>query len=73
MMESNSDSTTVSCQATKNNSEVSLRFTPSPYNMNYKLITIDTANANQLFKTPEYPGNQYQMKVDLYTNTQLLI
>jgi hypothetical protein len=41
--------------------------------MNYKLIKIDTANSAQLFKTPEYPGNMYQMKVDLYTNTQLLI
>jgi hypothetical protein len=41
--------------------------------MNYKLITIDTSNSSQLFKSPAYPGDQYQMKVDLYTNTQLLI
>lgn len=73
MMESNSDPTSVTCAATRNNSQVSIKFTPNSYNMNYKLITIDTSNPAQLFTSPQYPGNQYQMKVDLYTNTQKLI
>jgi len=72
-MESNADATTVACTATRNNSFVTMKFTPNTYNMNYKLIKIDTSNPAQLFKSPQYPGNHYQMKVDLYTSANLLV
>ena len=43
------------------------------YNHNYKLLKIDNKDATKLFTAPQYPGNHYQMKVDLYTNTDRLI
>ena len=43
------------------------------FNHNYKLLKIDNRNASRLFTAPQYPGSHYQMKVELYTNTDLLI
>lgn len=75
MKEKNSDSYTFGCTATRNNSKVAVRFMPVSYtyNHNYKLLRIDNKNASRLFTAPQYPGSHYQMKVDLYTNTDLLI
>lgn len=75
MKEKNSDAYTFGCIATRNNSKVTIRVTPIgyTYNHNYKLIKIDNKNASKLFTAPQYPGSHYQMKVDLYTNTNLLI
>lgn len=50
-----------------------VKFTPNSYNHNYKLITIDTTEQDLLFRTPNFPGSHYQMKVDLYSNTDLLL
>jgi hypothetical protein len=77
MKEKNSDNYLFGCTATRNNSKVTVRFTPTSggyiYNHNYKLIKIDHVDASKLFTAPQYPGNHYQMKVDLYTDTNRLI
>lgn len=36
-------------------------------------MKIDNNDASRLFTAPQYPGTHYQMKVDLYTNTDKLI
>ena len=76
MKEKNGDNDVFACTATRNNSKVTIRFMPDvsyTYNHNYKLIKIDNVDATKLFTAPQYPGNHYQMKVDLYTNTNRLI
>ena len=50
-----------------------VKFSPDSYNHNYKLITIDTSDQSLLFETPNYPGSHYQMKVDLYSNSDILL
>lgn len=54
---------------------MTIRVLPVSYtfNHNYKLLKIDNKNATRLFTAPQYPGSHYQMKVDLYTSTDLLI
>ena len=54
-------------------SDVIISFQPTSYNHNYKLVTIDSADQSMLFEAPEYPGTHYQMKVDLYSSTNLLM
>jgi len=64
------------CTATRNNSKVTVRLMPEvsyTYNHIYKLIKIDNKDPYKLFTAPQYPGTHYQMKVDLYTSTNLLI
>lgn len=64
------------CTTSRNNSKVTVRFLPEvayAYNHNYKLMKIDNKDASKLFTAPQYPGTHYQMKVDLYTNTDKLI
>lgn len=76
MKEKNSDNFLFGCTATRNNSKVTIRFMPNAgytYNHNYKLLKIDNSDATRLFTAPQYPGTHYQMKVDLYTNTDRLI
>lgn len=36
-------------------------------------MKIDNKDASKLFTAPQYPGTHYQMKVDLYTDTNKLI
>jgi hypothetical protein len=73
MEEKNDDVNPVTCKATRNDSDVTVRFDPTYYNHNYKLISIDTSNAAQLFTSPEFPGAHYRMKVNLYTTANVLI
>ena len=72
MKEKNSDISTVACSKSRTDSDVTLKFNPSSYNHHYKLIKIDTTSVSDLFKTPAYPGDHYQMKVDLYTSSNLI-
>lgn len=48
-------------------------FYPNSYNHNYKLVTIDTSDQTKLFKAPAYPGTHYQMKVNLFTSSDVLM
>ena len=73
MQEKNDDYNPITCTASRSDSEVSIKFSPTSYNHNYKLVTIDTADQTQLFQAPQYPGTHYQMKVDLYTSTDILM
>lgn len=61
--EKNDDDNPVTCQASRADSDVIIRFTPSSYNYNYKLVTIDSNDQSKLFTAPQYPGTHYQMKV----------
>ena len=73
MEEKNDDYNPVTCTASRNDSDVTIVFNPQSYNHNYKLISIDTSNAALLFKSPEYPGTHYQMKVNLFTSAHVLV
>ena len=42
------------------------------YNQWYNLIGLDHTDATKLFTAPKYPGNQYQMKVNLWTSSNTL-
>lgn len=50
-----------------------MKFYPTSYNHNYKLVTIDTSDQSKLFKAPAYPGTHYQMKVNLFTSSDVLL
>jgi hypothetical protein len=50
-----------------------MKFAPTSYNHNYKLVTIDTSDQAKLFKAPAYPGTHYQMKVNLFSSSNLLV
>jgi hypothetical protein len=77
MKQNNGDNDLFKCIASRNNSKVTIRKSPVSntyiYNHMYKLIKIDNHDASKLFTAPQYPGTHYQMKVDLYTNTDRLI
>lgn len=77
MKQNNGDSYNFGCTASRNNSKVTIRFIPTSggyvYNHMYKLLKIDNHDDTKLFIAPQYPGTHYQMKVDLYTNSHLLI
>ena len=73
MEEKNDDYNPITCSASRSNSELNIWFTPSSYNHNYKLIKIDTSQQNKLFVAPPYPGDHYQMKVGLYSNSGSLV
>lgn len=73
MKEKNDDPNTITCTANRTNSDVTVKFIPSSYNHNYKLINIDTSDQTKLFKAPAYPGTHYQMKVNLFTSTNVLV
>lgn len=73
MEEKNNDFNPITCTANRTNSDVSVKFYPNSYNHNYKLVTIDTSDQTKLFKAPAYPGNHYQMKVNLFTSANVLV
>lgn len=73
MKQKNDDPNTIACTANRTNSDVTIKFVPSSYNHNYKLINIDTSDKTKLFKAPAYPGTHYQMKVNLFTSTNVLV
>lgn len=73
MQEKNDDNNPITCTASRSDSDVSIKFNPTSYNHNYKLVSIDTTDQTQLFQAPKFPGTHYQMKVDLYTSTDILM
>lgn len=73
MEEKNDDLNPITCTASRKDSDVTIKFFPTSYNHNYKLISIDTSNQAQLFKAPAYPGTHYQMKVNLFTSSDILV
>lgn len=73
MEEKNNDFNPITCTANRSNSDVILKFYPNTYNHKYKLVTIDASDKTKLFKAPAYPGNHYQMKVNLFTSADVLV
>ena len=73
MEEKNDDYNPITCTATRNDSDVTIKFWPNNYNHNYKLVSIDDSDQSLLFKAPKYPGTHYQMKVDLWTSSHILV
>ena len=73
MEEKNDDFNPTTCSAARADSDVTIKFLPSSYNHNYKLVTIDTSDQTKLFKAPVYPGTHYQMKVNLFTSSDVLV
>ena len=61
-----------SCSLGRNNSRITIAFNPSSYNQQYNLFNIDHSTASLLFTAPSYPGNHYQMRVNLWTTANLL-
>jgi hypothetical protein len=59
----------------RDNSQITISYTPGggTYNQNYNLLNIDNTDSTQLFTTPKYPGDQYQMKVNLWGNDNSLV
>ena len=64
---------TFSCGVARNNSQITISYTPPAYNQGYNLINLDNSVASMLFTSPKYPGNQYQMQVNLWSNTNKLV
>lgn len=50
-----------------------MKFAPNSYNHHYKLVTMDTSDQTRLFKAPAYPGTHYQMKVNLFSSSNVLV
>ncbi len=49
MEEKNDDYNPITCSASRSDSDVSIKFYPTSYNHNYKLVSIDTSDQTQLF------------------------
>lgn len=43
------------------------------YNQGYNLLKLDHSDPSRLFTAPSYPGNHYQMKVNLWSTTNTLV
>jgi hypothetical protein len=61
------------CPLTRNNSQITIGFNPTVYNQLYNLFNIDTSNTAMLFTAPKYPGNHYQMQVNLWSSSNALV
>lgn len=64
---------TFGCAANRNNSQITMAYNPPTYNQLYNLINLDSSSASQLFTAPMYPGNHYQMQVNLWTSGGALV
>ena len=73
MEEKNDDYNPITCTSSRSVSNVTMKFYPNSYNHNYKLVTIDTSDQSKLFKAPAYPGTHYQMKVDMFSSSDVLV
>ena len=73
MQEKNDDYNPVTCTASRNDSDFTIKFVPQTYNHNYKLINIDTSTASNLFLSPKNPGPHYQTKVNLFSSSDVLL
>ncbi len=66
---------TFGCSIGRNNSQITIGYTPggSNYNQWYNLLNIDASSPSMLFTSPKYPGDHYQMQVNLWSNTNALV
>jgi hypothetical protein len=64
---------TFSCGISRNNSQITIGYTPTVYNQLYNLLNLDNSDATKLFTAPSYPGDHYQMQVNLWSNTNALV
>jgi hypothetical protein len=66
---------TFGCSVTRNNSQITIGYTPggSNYNQGYNLLNLDHSSSSMLFTSPKYPGDHYQMQVNLWSNTNALV
>ena len=64
---------TFSCALSRNSSQITIGFNPTVYNQLYNLFNIDHSVSSMLFTAPSYPGNHYQMQVNLWSNTNTLV
>lgn len=69
----NDDYNPISCTTRRVDSDVIIKFVPTYYDHKYELVTIDSTDRSKLFRAPKFPGTHYQMKVDLYSSTNLLM
>jgi len=68
-----SDLQSFNCPVQRNNSQITIGYTPPGYTQLYSLLNLDTSNATQLFTTPPFPGKHYTMRVNLWSNTNALV
>jgi hypothetical protein len=66
---------TFSCGVSRDNARITINYTPSAgtYNQWYNLINLDHSVASSLFTAPKYPGNHYQMQVNLWASNNSLV
>ena len=64
---------TFNCQLVRNNSQITITYIPPSYNHRYNLINMDHSSASQLFTAPNFPGNHYQMQVNLWSAANALV
>lgn len=62
-----------SCPVSRNNSQITIGFTPPGYNQLYNLFNIDHSSASMLFTAPNFPGNHYRMQVNLWASNNSLV
>lgn len=71
----------VPCTVSRNNSQITILYSPlggnsnvgGNYNQGYNLLNLDNSNQNMLFTSPAYPGNHYQMQVNLWSPANQLV
>ena len=63
------------CSVRRDSRKITIGYNPSGsnYNQGYNLINIDHSVASSLFTAPDYPGNHYQMQVNLWTSSYALV
>lgn len=64
---------TFSCPISRNSSQITIGFTPPGYDQKYNLFNIDHSSASMLFTAPNFPGNHYQMQVNLWSTSNTLV
>lgn len=66
---------TFACGVSRTNSQITISYKPSSgtYNQWYNLINLDHSNPSLLFTAPSYPGDHYQMKVNLWSPSNALV
>jgi hypothetical protein len=62
-----------SCPLSRNNSQITIGFNPPTYNQLYDIFNLDHSVSSLLFTAPNYPGNHYQMQVNLWSSSNLLV
>jgi hypothetical protein len=64
---------TFNCPVTRNNSQITIGYTPPVYDQMYNILNLDDTSSTNLFTTPSFPGNHYQMQVNLWASNNSLV